>query len=80
MVPQLGRSFRVRKASMLFQQGLTPRAAITKAVVKVTRKDSRKNPILANMGEGDGEKIQKTSSVCGQHKDREMAFRDGQSC
>ena len=52
--------FRVRKASIVFQKGPTPRAVITKAVVKVTRKDSCKNSIVVNMDGGDAEKIQKT--------------------
>ena len=59
-VSQLASRFRVRKASIVFQKGPTAGAAITKAVVKVTRKDSCKNSIVVNMDGGEAEKIQKT--------------------
>ena len=59
-VSQLASRFRVRKGSIVFQKGPTAGAAITKAVVKVTRKDRCKNSIEVNMDGGDAEKIQKT--------------------
>jgi hypothetical protein len=61
----LASRFRVRKASIIFQQAHSPAATgtpITKAVLKIPRKDTLKHSVVVKVGGGGGEpkKIQKT--------------------
>lgn len=54
-VPQLASRFRVRKASIVFQQAPAPAttgSAITKAVLKIPRKDTLKQSVIVNAGGG----------------------------
>jgi hypothetical protein len=63
-VPQLANRLRVRKASIDFQQAPSPTTTgtpITKAFLKIPRKDTLKQSIIVNVGGGgdDHQKIQK---------------------